>query len=199
VRRVVLASLNAGKLAELGRLLEGLPFELVLQSDFGVPPVAETGRSFADNALLKARHAARATGLAALADDSGLEVEALGQRPGLYSARYAGPKASDAENNAKLLAELAGVSAPRPARYRCVIAYVDSAEDPAPLLCEGEWRGEIATAPRGLGGFGYDPLFIVAGDAAGRTAAQLAPAEKNERSHRGEALRRLRTALAARS
>jgi XTP/dITP diphosphohydrolase len=195
VRRVVLASSNAGKLAELRALLADCGFELRPQAEFGVAPIEETGATFAANALLKARHAATATGLAALADDSGLEVDALDGAPGVYSARYAGPAASDDENNAKLLAALAGHARPHAARYRCVIAYVEHARDAAPVLCAGSWEGAIASAPRGTGGFGYDPLFLVAGDAAGRTAAELAPAEKNRRSHRAQALAELRSVL----
>ena len=195
MRRVVLASSNAGKLAELRALLADGGFELRPQSEFGVAPIEETGATFAANALLKARHAATVTGLAALADDSGLEVDALDGAPGVYSARYAGPAASDEQNNAKLLAALAGRERPHAARYRCVIAYVEHARDSAPVLCAGSWEGAIASAPRGHGGFGYDPLFLVAGDAAARTAAELAPEEKNRCSHRAQALTELRSAL----
>jgi XTP/dITP diphosphohydrolase len=195
VRRVVLASSNAGKLAELRALLADCGFELQPQSEFGVAPIEETGATFAANALLKARHAATVTGLAALADDSGLEVDALDGAPGVHSARYAGPAASDRQNNAKLLAALAGRERPHAARYRCVIAYLEHALDSAPVLCAGSWEGAIASAPRGHGGFGYDPLFLVAGDAAARTAAELAPEEKNRRSHRAQALTELRSAL----
>jgi XTP/dITP diphosphohydrolase len=195
VRRLVLASGNVGKLAELRALLAGCGFELRPQAEFGVAPVEETGATFAANALLKARHAATATGLAAVADDSGLEVAALDGAPGVHSARYAGPAASDEQNNAKLLAALSGHERPYAARYRCVIAYVEHARDDAPVLCAGTWEGAIASAPRGHGGFGYDPLFLVAGDAAGRTAAELPPEEKNRRSHRAQALAELRSAL----
>jgi len=197
--RLVVATANPGKLRELAALLAGLARELVPQTVLGVPAVAESGATFADNALLKARHAARHTGLPALADDSGLEVDALGGAPGVHSARYAGPGSDDAANNAKLLAALAaldaarGAAAPRSARYRCVIACVRSADDPAPLLGTGTWEGSIARAPRGAGGFGYDPLFVV--DAAGRTAAELPAQEKNSRSHRAAALAALRAAL----
>lgn len=175
----------------------GPAWEVVLQSALGVGPVEETGRTFADNALLKARHAAAATGLPALADDSGLEVDALGGAPGVSSARYAGPRASDADNVDRLLAELAGVpAARRTARFRCVLAFVRDAADPAPVLAEGAWEGSIAEAPRGLAGFGYDPVFE--DPASGLTAAELAPAAKNERSHRGQALRALVRALRSR-
>ena len=199
--RLVVATANPGKLAELRVLLAGLAGELVPQSALGVPAVAETGATFADNALLKARHASRHTGLPALADDSGLEVDALAGAPGVRSARYAGAAADDSANNAKLLAALAaldgpGGAVPRAARYRCVIACVRSADDTAPLLAAGAWEGRIAPAPRGTGGFGYDPLFVV--DAAGHTAAELPATEKNRRSHRAAALAALREALARR-
>lgn len=197
-RRVVLATANRGKLAELQALLAGCGFEVVPQSDFGVEPPVEDGDSFAANALIKARHAARVSGLPAIADDSGLEVDALGGRPGIHSARYAGPACSDADNNAKLLTELAGVEdARRSARYRCAVAYVEHADDPAPLVCEAAWEGRIATAPRGAGGFGYDPLFLPAGET--RTAAEMQAAEKNRVSHRAKALAALAEALARRA
>jgi XTP/dITP diphosphohydrolase len=187
-RRVVLASGNAGKLRELSSLLAPLGWELLPQSSLGIESVAETGTTFAENALLKARHAARLGRLPALADDSGIEVDALGGRPGVWSARYAGEHASDQENLEKLLAALRGVPRERrTARYRCVIAFVASAADPAPILAEGCWEGAIASAPRGAGGFGYDPIFLPR-SAAGRTAAELGPAEKDAVSHRGQAL-----------
>jgi XTP/dITP diphosphohydrolase len=191
--RLVLATDNAGKLRELGSLLAEFSAELVPQSACGIAPAAETATTFEGNALLKARHAARLSGSAALADDSGLEVDALGGEPGVHSARYAGPAASDAANNAKLLAALARVPAPRRARYRCVIALVLSADDPAPLIATGSWEGRIALAPRGAGGFGYDPLFLVGDGTA--TAAELAPAVKNRLSHRALALAALRARL----
>jgi XTP/dITP diphosphohydrolase len=193
--RVVHATGNRGKLRELRALLADFALEVVPQAELGVPPVDETGASFAANALLKARHAARITGLPAIADDSGLEVDALGGRPGVHSARYAGATASDADNNARLLAELADVAEPRLARYRCVIAWVAHADDPQPRLAEGSWQGAIARAPRGDGGFGYDPLFLV-GDGT-LTAAELPPDEKNRVSHRAQALRELVAQLAA--
>ncbi len=195
VRRLVLATANRGKARELGALL-GPGWEVLLQSGCGVAPVAETGATFRDNALLKARHAAAATGLPALADDSGLEVDALGGAPGVHSARYAGPDSSDAQNIDRLLAELAGVPlAGRTARFRCVLAFVRNAADPRPLLAAGVWEGRITVAPRGINGFGYDPVFEDPALAA--TAAELAPAAKNERSHRGRALRILGELLRA--
>lgn len=192
--KIVLASGNPGKLRELGELLAPHGLRMLPQSAFGIETPPETGTTFRDNALLKARHAARLTGLAALADDSGIEVDALQGRPGVYSARYAGEHASDADNLQKLLAELQGVpEAARSARYRCVIALVRAADDPDPLIAEGSWAGTILRAPRGTGGFGYDPVFLP--DGSMRTAAELDPAEKNALSHRGQALR----ALAARA
>lgn len=193
MRRVVLATGNPGKLREIRAILAGHGLEVVPQSELGIEPPAEDGDSFASNALIKARHAAAASGLPAIADDSGLEVDALGGRPGLHSARYAGPHAGDAANNARLLAELSGVPAERRgARYRCAMAFVRHAEDAQPVLAEAVWEGRIGHVPRGTGGFGYDPYFIVDGD--GRTAAEMPAAEKNRMSHRGQAL----TALAGR-
>jgi XTP/dITP diphosphohydrolase len=189
-RRVVLATGNAGKVREMAALLAPLGMEIVPQTALGITSAEETGDTFTANALLKAHHAARAARLPALADDSGIEVDALGGRPGVWSARYAGPDASDADNNALLLLELADVpAARRTARYRCVIVYVRHADDPAPLLAQGSWEGAIATAPMGTGGFGYDPLFIPLGQHA--TAAQMSPVDKNRVSHRGKALAEL--------
>ena len=193
--RLVLATANAGKLRELQALLAPLGIDALSQAQWQIDSVEETGATFADNALLKARHAALATGLPALADDSGLEVDALDGRPGVHSARYAGENASDADNNEKLLRELQSFPAERrTARYRCVLALVHSADDPDPLLCEGTWEGRITTAPAGRNGFGYDPYFLANG--LEQTAAQLEPGVKNELSHRGQALRRLVEALA---
>jgi XTP/dITP diphosphohydrolase len=196
--RVVLATANPGKQREFSALLAPLGLELVLQTDLAVPSAEETGASFAANALLKASHAAACTGLPALADDSGLRVDALGGRPGIHSARYAGERASDADNNARLLADLAGVpDERRGAHYCCVLALVSGPDDPAPLFAHGEWHGRIGHAPAGSGGFGYDPYFIPQGFT--QTVAQLAAEEKNRLSHRGLALRalaeRLRHAL----
>ncbi|MFT3906807.1 MAG: RdgB/HAM1 family non-canonical purine NTP pyrophosphatase [Steroidobacteraceae bacterium] len=188
--RLVLATANAGKQREFAALLAPRGIEVLLQSAFGVQSIEETGTTFEANALLKARHAAAATGLAALADDSGLEVDALQGRPGVHSARYAGEQAGDAVNNALLLQELAAVpDERRTARYRCVLVLVRGAADPAPLIVSGAWEGRIARAPSGQGGFGYDPLFIPAG--LSLSAAQLPADEKNARSHRGQALRAL--------
>ncbi len=188
--RVVLASGNPGKLRELAALLAPLSLSLIPQAELGITAVPETGATFLANALLKARHAASSARLPALADDSGLEVDALGGRPGVKSARHAHPGASDAENLERLLEELRGVPpVQRRARYQCVIVLVRAADDPQPLIARASWEGQIATAPRGSGGFGYDPVFIPEGSA--RTAAELDPAEKNAVSHRGKALREL--------
>ena len=192
--RVVLASGNKGKLRELATLLAPFGFDVVAQNALGVETPPETGHTFAENALLKARYAAAATGLAALADDSGIEVDALQGRPGIYSARYAGEAASDQDNLNKMLAELRDVPAShRTARYQCVIAFVRTADDPAPILARGTWEGTLITHARGLGGFGYDPIFVPRGFE--RTAAELEPEEKNSLSHRGQALRALVTQL----
>ena len=190
---LVLATANAGKQREFEALLAPIGMQLVLQSVFGIDSVAETGITFEANALLKARHAATRSGLPALADDSGLEVDALGGRPGVWSARYAGATATDADNNARLLSELAGLPPERRgARYRCVLALVRSAGDAAPLIASGSWEGRIATQAAGRGGFGYDPLFVPEG--LEMSAAELPVAQKNASSHRGRAL----TALVAR-
>jgi len=192
--RVVLATANPGKLREVQTLLAGSGLEVLPQSQFDIEAPAETGLTFVENAILKARHAAARSGLPAIADDSGLEVDALGGRPGVLSARFAGPDASDADNIARLLEELRGVpDAVRTARYRCIVVLMRTATDPAPLICEGVWEGRIATAPAGERGFGYDPLFRV-GDLA-LTAAQLSPELKNSLSHRGQALRQLAALL----
>ena len=194
--RVVLATGNAGKVREFNAILEKLGWNLIAQTAFDITQVEETGATFADNALLKARHAAARSGLAALADDSGLEVDALAGEPGVYSARYAGPHATDEDNNAKLLAALATAAAPRTARYRCALAFVREATDSAPVLVEACWEGSIALTARGEGGFGYDPLFLPADGPAGLTAAELDAAHKNRLSHRAKALAALIGALA---
>ncbi len=193
---LILATGNAGKLREFRALLADLAIEVVPQSEFDVPTVPETGLTFIENALIKARNAARHTGLPALADDSGLAVDALHGRPGIYSARYSGPDADDLANNRKLLEELAGVpEQDRGARYHCILVFLRDAEDPVPLVCEAAWEGRIAPAPRGEGGFGYDPLFLPA-DGEG-SAAELDPAIKNRCSHRGRAMALLRERLAS--
>jgi len=195
---VVLASDNQGKIREINSLLRNTPLEVVGQGSLGVEPIEETGTTFIENALLKARNAARQTGLAAIADDSGLEVDALGGRPGVYSARFAGPQATDTKNVEKLLAALDGISPEkRSARFRCAMVYVTHADDPDPLICEGAWEGKIITEPKGDNGFGYDPIFWIEGEKA--TAAELAPERKNILSHRGQALRMLVAQLAERS
>ena len=195
---MVLASSNAGKLAELTALLAPLGFDLTPQRQLGIESPPETGETFLDNALLKARHAAGRRGLPAIADDSGIEVDVLGKAPGVRSARFAGEGVADEENLKKLLAQMRDVpAARRGARYRCVIAFVRNADDEDPVIAQGSWEGSIAEVPRGAGGFGYDPIFVPAGDE--RTAAQLAPAEKNAVSHRALALRALVAQLRARN
>ena len=194
-RRLVLASGNAGKLAELRALLGGDGLELVAQSDLGVDDIEETGLTFVENALLKARHAARGTGLPALADDSGLCVDALGGAPGLYSARYAGAHGDARANIAKLLDALADVpDARRTAHFHAVVVLLRHADDPQPIIAEGRWPGRILHAPRGDRGFGYDPVFL--DPVHGSSAAELDPALKNRISHRGQALATLRARLA---
>jgi len=189
-KKIVLASGNAGKLREFQQLLSGCGFEVVPQSDFNVSNVAETGTTFVENAIIKARHACKETGLPAIADDSGIEVDALNGRPGVYSARYSGDGATDESNNQKLLQELAGVpTEQRTARYHAVLAYMRHADDPTPILCHGTWEGIILTEPRGEGGFGYDPLFFV--PTHNCASAELDKAEKNRISHRGKAMREL--------
>jgi XTP/dITP diphosphohydrolase len=201
LRDLVIATANAGKLREFRALLADLPFAPVAQAAFGVTASEETGATFAENALLKARHAAAASGAAAIADDSGLEVDALGGAPGIYSARYAGAAAEDAAavdaaNNAKLVAALRGVPfEARRARYRCALVYLTGPGDTAPLHTQGIWEGYILEAPRGAGGFGYDPYFWL--PELELTAAELEPDRKNRLSHRGKAMQALRNALRA--
>lgn len=194
MKKLVLASGNPGKLREFGQLLAPFDFEVLPQSAFNVPEAEEPHITFIENAIAKARHAARLTGLPALADDSGLCVSALGGAPGVFSARYGGEPKSDAKNNAKLLADLAGV-ADRRAHYVAVLVLMRSADDPQPIVAEGEWHGEIIATPRGAGGFGYDPYFLVPG--SGLTVAELPHEEKNRRSHRGQALTQLLARLRA--
>lgn len=192
--RVVVATSNAGKLAELRDLLGDLELDLVAQGELGIGDAEETGASYVENALIKARHAARASGLPALADDSGLAVEALGGAPGLHTARYAGPGASAADNIGKLLAALDGVpAARRGACFHACLVLVRGADDPLPVIAQGRWCGRILEAPRGSGGFGYDPVFL--DTASGCSAAELDEAIKNRSSHRGRAVAALRQAL----
>ncbi|MGE0386792.1 MAG: RdgB/HAM1 family non-canonical purine NTP pyrophosphatase [Gammaproteobacteria bacterium] len=195
--RVVLASGNAGKLRELAVLLEPLGVEILPQSAFGIEDADENGLSFVENALIKARHASAATGLPAIADDSGIEVDALEGAPGIHSARYAGPRATDRENLDKLLAAVAGVpDARRGARFVCLMVFLRHGADPRPVIAEGVWEGRLLRAPQGSGGFGYDPIFHV--PTHGCASAELAPEEKNRLSHRGQAARALAQALAQR-
>ncbi|MGY0620496.1 RdgB/HAM1 family non-canonical purine NTP pyrophosphatase [Lysobacter sp. A378] len=192
--RIVVASGNTGKLAEFNRLLGEAGIEFVAQGELGVGDIEETGLTFVENALLKARHAARATGLPALADDSGLCVDALNGAPGLYSARYAGEPSDAARNIDKLLQALDGVpELQRGAHFHCTLALLRHADDPRPLIAQGEWHGRILTATRGAGGFGYDPLFL--DPETGKTAAELEPVAKSRVSHRGRALAILREKL----
>jgi XTP/dITP diphosphohydrolase len=195
-QKVVLASGNKGKLAELQSALSDFDVALIPQSEFSVTDADETGLSFIENAILKARHASLATGLPALADDSGLEVDALKGAPGIYSARFSadenGKGATDESNNLKLLAELQGVPEQnRTARFHCVLAFVKHALDPNPIICQGAWEGVIKSELDGEGGFGYDPLFFVKDQ--NKTAAQLSKEEKNKISHRGLAIKQLKT------
>lgn len=187
-QRLILASNNAGKLKEFAQLLAPIGFDLHPQGEFNVPEAEEPFGTFVENALQKARHAARLTGLPALADDSGVCVNALGGAPGVYSARYAGEPKSDARNSAKLVQDLAQHD-DKSAYYYCVLVYVRHADDPQPVIADGVWRGRIVDEARGEGGFGYDPHFLL--PALGKTAAELAANEKNAVSHRGQALRAL--------
>jgi XTP/dITP diphosphohydrolase len=189
-RRAVLASDNPGKLRELRALLAEIDLKVLPQRELGITPAEETGASFLDNALIKARHVARQSGLPAIADDSGIEVDALNGAPGVHSARYAGANASDQDNLLKLIEAILDVpESARSARYQCVIAFVRSADDMAPVIGCGTWEGRLITTPRGEHGFGYDPIFLV--PEYGRTAAELPPELKNRLSHRGQALRAL--------
>lgn len=187
-QRLVLASNNAGKLKEFNELLSTVGFSVHAQGEFNVPEAEEPHHTFVENALAKARHAARLTGLPALADDSGVCVSALGNAPGVYSARYAGEPKSDARNSEKLIADLAA-HADKSAYYYCVLVFVRHADDPQPVIADGRWNGQIIDTPRGNGGFGYDPYFYI--PALDKCVAELAPEEKNKLSHRGQALRAL--------
>lgn len=190
LKKFALASSNPGKVREIQGLLAGLDIEIVPQCTFTATEADETGLTFIENALIKARHAARLSRLPAIADDSGLEVDALAGAPGVRSARYAGPSADDAANNAKLLQALDGIDNPgRTARFRCVMVFLRHPEDPSPLIAQGVWEGRISNHPQGSGGFGYDPLFFVPERAC--AAAELDSEDKNHLSHRGKAMREL--------
>jgi len=193
-KRIVLASNNVGKVREFNQLLEGSEFEVVPQSEFSVEEIEETGLTFVENALLKARNAAEHTGLPAIADDSGLEVDALDGAPGIYSARYAGEGSTDLENLEKLLANISDVADDkRSARFQCLMVYMRHAKDPTPRIFQGTWEGRILHEPRGDSGFGYDPVFYVPDQQC--SSAELAPEVKNSLSHRGQALRQLISSL----
>ena len=194
MQKVVLATGNAGKVRELAHLLAEFGLDVVAQTEPGVESAEETGLTFIENAILKARHAAAETGLPAIADDSGLAVDFLGGAPGIYSARYAGIDASDQQNLDKLLVALKDVpQGQRNAQFHCVLVYMRHAEDPTPLVCHGSWAGEITFADAGAGGFGYDPIFYV--PELGKTAAELTREEKSAVSHRGQALKLLLAAM----
>ena len=189
-KKIILASGNKGKVKELAGLLSGLGIEVLPQSHFDVIEVAETGTTFVENAIIKARHAAKQTGLPAIADDSGLAVNALGGEPGVYSARYSGDQSTDKSNNIKLLNTMAAVPKDkRQAKFLCVLVYMRHADDPTPIICQGEWCGEITTVQQGENGFGYDPIFWVKEQNC--SSAQLSPEQKNMLSHRGKALKLL--------
>jgi len=194
VKEIVLASSNPGKVREINQLLATLDLHVQPQSEFGVIDAEETGLTFVENAILKARNAAQHTGLPAIADDSGIEVDALNGAPGIYSARFAGDNASDQANLEKLLAELEGLpEAQRTARFQCLMVFMSHANDPTPVICQGTWEGRILTTARGDNGFGYDPVFYV--PTHGCSSAELSADVKNALSHRGQALRQLVTAL----
>nr|WP_318383030.1 XTP/dITP diphosphatase [uncultured Enterobacter sp.] len=194
MQKVVLATGNAGKVRELASLLTDFGLDVVAQTELGVDEAEETGLTFIENAIIKARHAAQVTGLPAIADDSGLAVDVLGGAPGIYSARFSGAGATDQRNLEKLLEELADVpDAKRQAQFHCVLVYLRHADDPTPLVCHGRWPGTIARTPAGNGGFGYDPIFFVPTE--GKTAAEMTREEKSAISHRGQALKLLLEAL----
>lgn len=194
MQKIVLASGNKGKTAEIQALLQDLPIELIPQSTLNIADIEETGLTFVENAILKARHAATLSGLPALADDSGLCVDCLNGAPGIYSARYAGPGAKDADLIAKLLQAMQAVAtSQRSARFHCVIAFLTSSTDPAPIICHGVWEGQILFSGQGCQGFGYDPIFYVPTHDC--SAAELVPSLKNQISHRGQALSQLRSQI----
>lgn len=193
--KIVLATGNQGKVREMSDLLADFGFEVLAQSEFNVVDADETGTTFIENAIIKARHAAKETGLAAIADDSGLEVDYLKGAPGIYSARFAGQGASDEENLNKLLKAMEGVpEEQRSARFHCVLVLMRHTDDPTPIVCHGKWEGRILTKAQGENGFGYDPIFYVAEDDC--SSAQLEPARKKQLSHRGKALKTLFATLA---
>ncbi|MFT4928830.1 MAG: XTP/dITP diphosphohydrolase [Phenylobacterium sp.] len=194
MKKIVLATGNLGKVKELGHMLAPLAIEVLPQSEFKVIEVAETGTTFVENAIIKARHAAKITGLPAIADDSGLEVDFLKGAPGIYSSRFSGPDASDEDNWRKLLEDLDGVpTEQRTARFQCVLVYMEHALDPTPIICQGSWEGVITQAPSGSQGFGYDPVFYVPSENC--CAAELNREQKSSISHRGKALRLLTNAF----
>jgi XTP/dITP diphosphohydrolase len=195
MKEIILASSNQGKVREINQLLTGLDLHVQPQTEYGVPDIEETGLTFVENAILKARNAAQHTGLPAIADDSGIEVDALRGEPGIYSARYAGEGASDQANLEKLLTELGDLpEEQRTARFQCLMVYMRHANDPTPLICQGTWEGRILFEPRGENGFGYDPVFYVPTHDC--SSAELAADVKNSLSHRGQALRKLLAAFA---
>ena len=198
MKKIVLASSNPGKVREINQLLADLDLQVQPQSEYGVEDAEETGLTFVENAILKARNAAQHTGLPAIADDSGIEVDALNGAPGIYSARFAGAGASDQDNLEKLLTDMQGIAeAGRSARFQCLLVYLRHATDPTPLICQGTWEGRILAEPRGEHGFGYDPVFYVPTHDC--SSAELPPQVKNALSHRGQALRKLVSALQDRS
>ncbi|MGL6170420.1 XTP/dITP diphosphatase [Vibrio misgurnus] len=194
MKKIVLATGNQGKVREMADLLADFGFDVIAQSEFNLTEAAETGTTFIENAIIKARHAAKMTGLPAIADDSGLEVDYLHGAPGIYSARYAGENASDSDNLNKLLAAMQGVpESERSARFHCVLVLMRHADDPTPIVCHGKWEGKILTTPHGSNGFGYDPIFWVAEHNC--ASAELEPARKKQLSHRAQALQKLFAAL----
>lgn len=195
MNKIVLASGNQGKLKEFSEILAKFGIEVLPQSQFNVEEVAETGTTFVENAIIKARHAAKVTGLAAIADDSGLEVDLLGGAPGIYSARFAGENAKDSDNYNKLLEALKDQPEQRKARFQCILVYMRHADDPTPLICQAAWEGQISFEPKGDNGHGYDPIFIPENHQC--SAAELSSDEKNALSHRGKAMQLLLAELKA--
>ena len=197
MQKIVLASNNKGKVRELGQMLESLNMDVLPQAAFNIEDAEETGLTFIENAIIKARHAAKLSGLPAIADDSGLEVDALNGAPGIYSARYSGEGATDEKNLLKLLEDLKDVpEEKRTARFQCLLVYLRHENDPTPVICQGTWEGVITTEAKGANGFGYDPVFYVPENQC--TSAELTPEQKNEMSHRGKALQKLLVELKSR-